>query len=454
MAGRPMGSVESSHLSWFERRQQQQQSELARMPAPCRMIEPQPEPESQVQSARAAAGSAAPGVRGGYVGGQRADPQEIHSELHVEGVVRLQLTQVVGATAEAGGADSWNTQEDLTGGLLWETCAVTACRCLAGSAVLTPLDPQLLQWDDADLPPMPAAADGLALTAAFQAKSRVVVELGAGTGAVGIAAAVLGARAVVLTDLPQHCGNIARNCRANNLVVQDAWQTGVQSSDSPPTNEGQPALESGSETAVQSATASASCAQHSSCGTVGSSSHSAYGPVFVKPHTWGEGVDNLSVGDESHRQCDIVILSELLHWPGTLLLMLYALDCLVFSTDPACVYANAALDCFSEDTLEPLARSVVGLLSSGVRAGESTGKYGIALVVYKSRLPAREAAFFSTCKAIGLDVCGPFGDDSPSATRGSDNSTSTTIAGNGAGRALVFSLKRAAVVDGKPPVQN
>lgn len=108
------------------------------------------------------------------------------------------------------------------------------------------------------------------------------------------------------------------------------------------------------------------------------------------------------------------------------------------------VYGDSALDCFSEDTLEPLARSVVRLLSSGVHAGESTGRCNIALVVYKSRLPAREAAFFSTCKDLGLDVCGPFGDDSPSQTSssgGNDNSRPTSVAGNGAGRALVFSLR-------------
>ena len=106
----------------------------------------------------------------------------------------------------------------------------------------------------------------------------------------------------------------------------------------------------------------------------------------------------------------------------------------------------SALDCFSEDTLEPLARSVVALLSSKHPArgrdesATSTGSTGVALVVYKSRLPAREAAFFSACRGLGLQVCGPFGDDSASPT-GGDNSASAAVAADGAGRALVFGLR-------------
>ena len=114
---------------------------------------------------------------------------------------------------------------------------------------------------------------------------------------------------------------------------------------------------------------------------------------------------------------------------------------------------NSALDCFSEDTLEPLARSVADLLDGGrlgddLRGGEATRKSGIALVVYKSRLPARESAFFKACRVIGLDVCGPFGDDtsSKSMSRSNDDNKTAgtaTVAGDGAGRALIFSLRLA-----------
>lgn len=267
-----MSADESSNLSWFERR--------------CAaLVEPQPESE-QPSAGEAAAGGACRLELHKDVDRRVADPQVISSELYVEGTLRLKLTQVVGATAEAGGADSWSTQEDLTGGLLWEACAVVACRCLAGAAVLTPLDPRLLNWKEADLPSMPTAAEGEALAAACRAKSRAVVELGAGTGAVGIAAALLGASTVVLTDLPQHCGNIARNCRANDLV---AHATGP------------------------SVAAAAPDASASGSRPVGPDSQPAYGPVWVWPHAWGESVGDLSIG----RPVDIVVLSELLHWPGT-----------------------------------------------------------------------------------------------------------------------------------------
>ena len=108
----------------------------------------------------------------------------------------------------------------------------------------------------------------------------------------------------------------------------------------------------------------------------------------------------------------------------------------------------SALDCFSEDTLEPLARSVVALLSSELPAGaghDSGRSTGVALVVYKSRLPAREAAFFSACRGLGLQVCGPFGDESTSPTGNSsgDDLGSAAVAGDGTGRALVFGLRLA-----------
>ena len=292
-----MSADESSNLSWFERR--------------CAaLVEPQP--DSEQPPARAAAGGACrPELERSRDVRRVAAPQVITSELHVEGTtLRLKLTQVVGATAEAGGADSWSTQEDLTGGLLWETCAVAAGRCLAGAAVLTPLDPRLLSWEEADLPEMPTAAEAEVATAAFRVRSRAVVELGAGTGAVGIAAALLGASVVVLTDLPQHCGNIARNCRANDLVVHNtcthalsASQTGVH----PSADDDE--CQAGSQVfAIASASASASAAR---C-RVGPDSQLAYAPAWVRPHAWGENVGDLSIG----RAFDIVILSELLHWPG------------------------------------------------------------------------------------------------------------------------------------------
>ena len=105
----------------------------------------------------------------------------------------------------------------------------------------------------------------------------------------------------------------------------------------------------------------------------------------------------------------------------------------------------SALDCFSEDTLEPLARSVVALLSSELPAGashDSGTSTGVALVVYKSRLPAREAAFFSTCRGLGLQVCGPFGDESTSTGNSTgDNLASAAVAIDGVGRALIFGLR-------------
>lgn len=106
-----------------------------------------------------------------------------------------------------------------------------------------------------------------------------------------------------------------------------------------------------------------------------------------------------------------------------------------------------ALDCFSEDTLEPLARSVVGLLSAELPAAGKHGNKGIAsdkiaLVVYKSRLPAREAAFFGACRDLGLSVRGPFSDGtSPTSSNGgSDKLASTAMATDGTGPALIFSL--------------
>ena len=107
------------------------------------------------------------------------------------------------------------------------------------------------------------------------------------------------------------------------------------------------------------------------------------------------------------------------------------------------ILAATALDCFSEDTLEPLAKSVVGLLSDRQC---TTGYLGarskaIALVVYKSRLPAREAVFFSICQSFGLDVSGPFGDNSCCPPSSSDDVNATAVVDDGIGHALVFSLR-------------
>jgi hypothetical protein len=141
---------------------------------------------------------------------------------------------------------------------------------------------------------------------------------------------------VVLTDLPQHCGNIARNCRGNNLVVQDVSlpsQTGVQSSHSRSAAGRRPGSDSGSESAVGCANASTSAGGLEIASSGAAATSRQYGPVYVQPHTWGEGVGNLSVG-----HCDIVILSELLHWPGTSLVMLHGLDLSSVPTDLVCLW--------------------------------------------------------------------------------------------------------------------
>jgi len=206
--------------------------------------------------------------------------------------------------------------------------------------------------------------------AAVRAEGRRVAELGAGTGACGIGAALLGASHVLLTDLPQFCPNIRRNCAANGLQV------------------------------------------------------SQEGAVQVLPHQWGAPVSDLG------GPFDIVICSELLHWP--------------------------ALDIFSEDTLQPLANSILALLRRPPMASDQGGRKdegGVALVVYKSRLPAREATFFETCEALGLRAVGPFaaettaeaGETTTEAERGCAPRVRTLGAGggDGEGRPIVFALWRA-----------
>ncbi len=51
---------------------------------------------------------------------------------------------------------------------------------------------------------------------------KVVVELGSGTGVVGIVAGLLGAREVVLTDLPYALDNARENVRLNAGTVKGA----------------------------------------------------------------------------------------------------------------------------------------------------------------------------------------------------------------------------------------
>jgi predicted nicotinamide N-methyase len=53
--------------------------------------------------------------------------------------------------------------------------------------------------------------------ARLQSSASTVVELGAGTGAVGLAASVLGAGAVLVTDLPSVLPTLRHNVRANGL---------------------------------------------------------------------------------------------------------------------------------------------------------------------------------------------------------------------------------------------
>ena len=51
---------------------------------------------------------------------------------------------------------------------------------------------------------------------------KVVVELGSGTGIVGITASVLGAREVVLTDLPYALTNARENIQLNAANIKGA----------------------------------------------------------------------------------------------------------------------------------------------------------------------------------------------------------------------------------------
>ena len=307
----------------------------AQEPAP----EPQPEPELQPEPEPEPEPAPAPA---------RQPPAVTTTTLRVGSRLSLQLTQVL---EELDEDEAWDAADDVTGGLVWAACAEVACLCLAGAARLTP----------------DASAAAAQVGAAVRAEGRRVAELGAGTGACGIGAALLGASHVLLTDLPQFCPNIRRNCAANGLQV------------------------------------------------------SQEGAVRVVPHQWGAPVSDLG------GPFDIVICSELLHWP--------------------------ALDIFSEDTLQPLARSILALLRPPVSSDQGGGggkdEGGVALVVYRSRLPAREATFFETCEALGLRAVGPFaaettaeaGETTTEAERGRAHPGGG--GGEGEGRPIVFALWRA-----------
>ena len=312
-------------MSWYERR-------AAAAAAP----EPQPEPELQPELQPEPEPAPA-----------RKPPTVTTTTLQAGSRLSLQLTQVL---EELDEDEAWDAADDVTGGLVWAACAEVACLCLAGAARLTPRS---------------ASAAAAQVGAAGRAEGRRVAELGAGTGACGIGAALLGASHVLLTDLPQFCPNIRRNCAANGLQV------------------------------------------------------SQEGAVQVLPHQWGAPVSDLG------GPFDIVICSELLHWP--------------------------ALDIFSEDTLQPLANSILALLRAPMASdqGHRKDEGGVALVVYKSRLPAREATFFETCDALGLRAVGPFaaettaeaGETTTEAERGCAHSG--VGGGEGEGRPIVFALWRA-----------
>jgi len=66
---------------------------------------------------------------------------------------------------------------------------------------------------------------GVSLTAI---KGRKVVELGAGTGVVGLACAAMGAREVILTDLPYALDNLRGNVRRNERVWREGGREGGQ----------------------------------------------------------------------------------------------------------------------------------------------------------------------------------------------------------------------------------
>lgn len=102
------------------------------------------------------------------------------------------------------------------------TCAPGSSRVLhlaAGADEVAPLFSD--EWLGSEVWPAARSLVRLLERDEWQARLRsaeTVVELGSGTGAVGLAASVLGARHVLLTDLPSLLPTLQHNCSANHLA--------------------------------------------------------------------------------------------------------------------------------------------------------------------------------------------------------------------------------------------
>lgn len=170
-------------------------------------------------------------------------------------------------------------------------------------------------------------------------KNKTVLELGCGLGLLGLAAAKCHARVVVLTDLPHCLPLVHQNLRINSFLAAI-----------PPSAHNSLPSVSVPETQVESEQKQATIHMHSQ------EPEYADPLIYVQKLYWGDRADLKAIGRIGVQTFDLVLLSEVFHWPG--------------------------LDILEDDTRGPLLETMLTLTHSG----------SIVLLAYKNRDTERESA--------------------------------------------------------------
>lgn len=226
-----------------------------------------------------------------------------------------------------------------------------------------------------------------------------VVELGSGTGALGLLIAKLRAAHVVLTDLPECCPLLRKNARANGCIAiaedRDSLDTAASASSSRRRNSGD---KSSSQPHSNSDKASSNSDVSDGSSTSASNNNDA-GVAHVVPLFWGEPLPTVL----SQEPIDLVIGTDLLlpfapELFGPLCRSIAALLAVGRDKTPL-ASQSCSSNGFPDEVHDGIPETSA---SSSTRTNSTDFHKPCALLAYEERFDVSD--FFKQCTLAGLDV--------------------------------------------------